>query len=162
VQPLLAVSRSRALRKFASDLAPGPLDVTNAGRARGQRPDQPAGELRVARRALAAGLGVGVDRPEGPRPPAAATLGLPEQQPGLVHALKMQADAVGMKLQELGELVGARRPSQLAEQLEQARARGLRQRIAGSHRHVHGGTLTHGPCGNQRAKATGATSSGCW
>jgi hypothetical protein len=43
----------------------------------------------------------------------------------------MEPNAVGMKLEPLGQLRGARRTFQLSEQREQPRPRRLRQRVIG-------------------------------
>jgi hypothetical protein len=55
----------------------------------------------------------------------------------VAQTLEVQAHTVGMQLQAPGELVGARRSSQLAEEREETRAGGLRERVDGGGRHVH-------------------------
>lgn len=55
----------------------------------------------------------------------------------------MQAHTVGMQFQASGELLGAGRTSQIAEQREETRARRLRECVNGSGRHVHNAKVSH-------------------
>jgi hypothetical protein len=64
-------------------------------------------------------------------------LPLAQHEASLLQTFEVNAHTVGVQTQAPGELVGARRSSQLAEEREETRAGRLRERVDGGGRHVH-------------------------
>ena len=126
-------------RQLAADLPAGRLDVAHARPAGRDRPHQPAPEIRVGGRRVAARLRLRADRPRVTRAATGLALPLAQHEASLFQTLEVQAHTVGMQLQAPGELVGAGRASQLAEEREETRARRLRERVDRCGRHVHDG-----------------------
>lgn len=108
--------------EFAADLASGVLDRSQAGSACGDRACEPAREVAVAAGCAAAGPGVGCDGPEVAGSSSWPGLAGAREQPVAFEALEMDAHAVGVQGDAVGEFGGGRWSSELAEQPKQVRS----------------------------------------
>jgi hypothetical protein len=131
VEALIASAVRAAGCELAPDAATSALEVAHARLAVDQRPHKPAPEIGVGGGWIATGLRVGAHGPQAARPATALTLALSPQQPRVEQALEMDAHAVWVEVDPLGELVRAHRTPQMGQQGEQAGARWLREHIAG-------------------------------
>src|SRR3954449_1516571 len=124
-------------RDLTTDLAAHRLDGTAARLAFRGETGEPPCEVDVAAGRLAAGLGVGGDRPHVARPAPRLTRAPTLHQAGLGQPLEVRAHAIGMQREALGELLGPRRSPQLAEHAEDAAPCRLGERVVGTNRGIH-------------------------
>jgi hypothetical protein len=123
--------------ELATDLPSGRLHGAQAGPPGGERPRQPAAQIDVARRWLAARSCVRGDDPHVTGPAAALGLPLTGDEAGLAKAFQVDADAVGMQAEPLGQLVGSGGPAEIAQQHEELGASRLGERLVESGGKVH-------------------------